>query len=125
MLLFFRSVNKLPAKKVLMLIGIILCIYLIFFLLNFWQLSSFLNGGNSTSLNTTKSSPHSNTTYNNPSNSDYTNSSNNKNSFDINQYIPEENLKEIYEEYYSDAYDSYDEFREALSKYFYYKYYSN
>ncbi len=120
----FKSVNKLSAKNILILMGIILCIYLIFLAINFWQLSYFMKDENSASLNTTKSSPYSNTTHNNQSNSEYTNSNSSKykNDFDINEYIPEDSLREIYAEYYFDVYDSYDEFRETLSEYLYYRY---
>ncbi len=124
-----NSVNKMSSKKKTMLISIILFLYIFFLVVTFFQINSLLKGKSSgTLLNTQVTSPEVDMTIpstkgNNSHNNSQNNSSYEENyseDFDINDYISETKLKQMYEEYYYMYFDSYDDFKTALSDYLYF-----
>lgn len=120
-----NSVNKMSSKKKTILISTILFVYIFFLIVTFFQINSLLKGKSSgTLLNTQVNFPEINTTKPNITNS-YNDEKNNEKDYDdfnINDYVSENELKQLYEEYYYMFFDSYDDFKNTLSEYLYYNY---
>lgn len=127
-----NSVSQMSSKKKTILISTILFLYILFLVLTFFQINSLLKGkSNGTLLNTHVNLPEFNTTIapsnkNNSYDNRYGNTSSNdeiyKKDFNINDYISENKLKQLYKEYYYMFFDSYNDFRNALIEYLYYNY---
>lgn len=118
-----KSINKLSFNKKIILISVIICLYIIFLIYSFIQFNSLFNkSSNDFIVNTTSTQP---STIYNDSEEDYYDDEYDDldESFDINDYISEEALQSLYQKYYTNEYDSYSEFREAISDYIYYNYF--
>lgn len=118
-----KSINKLSFNKKIILISVIICLYIIFLIYSFIQFNSLFNkSSNDFIVNTTSTQP---STIYNDSEEDYYDDEYDDldESFDINDYISEETLQSLYQKYYTNEYDSYSEFREAISDYIYYNYF--
>lgn len=116
-----NSVNKMSSKKKTFLISTILFVYIFFLIVTFFQINSLLKGKSSgTLLNTQVNFPEINTTKPNITNS--YNDEKDYNDFDINDYVSENELKQLYEGYYYMFFDSYNDFINTLSEYLYYNY---
>lgn len=115
---FFNSkINNISeefAKKLgtnLLLVLFILVMYIIIFLNTVFKFAGYQKQSE-----LKKTQPH--FTENNNSSIDES-EDDDASSFDINDYFSDYELRETYYKYYSDKYDSYQEFKEALSEYFY------
>lgn len=118
------SFSKISFKNKILILIIFIAIYFVFLITSFLQFNSLFKGESTGPLlNTHKKDNTSNNTVtitipnekNNPSNIE---------DFDINDYIPENELIKIYHEYYSDKFNSYSDFKESLSNYLYYYYFN-
>lgn len=125
-----NTFSKFSLKKKLIIFFAIFIIYIMFFIYAIFQLNFFYNHDDvkiNTPITTvvpSSSENQENSTYNESNNDSKSNSKNNPiNDFDINDYLTEEELHEIYNEY-KDNFDSYESFKETISYYLYYYYYS-
>ena len=107
-------------KKIGVLLFIVF-IYLILFITSFLQFNSVYNGKNSGALLDEHTNSNSDVIFTTHSNTN-SNTTNSKEDFDINDYFSERELREIYNEYYSNTISSYSEFRKLLSDYIYYNF---
>ena len=110
-----NSVNKLTFKNKIIILLIVILIYCCFLISTFLKFTSLFNGETTgTVLNTYKTQPESNITSTNTIS---------RSEFNINDYISESDLRELYNEYYKSDFDSYTEFRNTISDYLYFNYY--
>lgn len=116
-----NSINKLSKNSKILILILVILIYCCFLVSTFLKFNSLFKGESTGTILNTHKATHSE----NISNStNITNSidSSTREDFDINQYINDDELKKIYIEGYTDSYDSYYEFKEAISDYIYYNY---
>lgn len=118
------SFGKISFKNKILILIVFIIIYFIFLITSFLQFNSLFKGesagpllnthknDNSSNNNVTITVPHS---QKEPSS---------QADFDINDYISESDLIKIYYEYYTETFDSYSDFKESLSTYLYYYYFS-
>lgn len=116
-----NSVGKMNTTKKIGVLLFIIFIYLILFITSFLQFNSVYNGKNSGALLDEHTNSNSDVIFTTHSNTN-SNTTNSKEDFDINDYFSERELREIYNEYYSNTISSYSEFRKLLSDYIYYNF---
>ncbi len=118
-----KSITKMSSNKRIFLIVLILGIYFIFLISSFLKFSSIFKGEtNGTILNTTKTAPVQNSTSENIVTT-IPDKNQNKEEFNINDYVSEDELEKLYNYYFKDTYSSYSEFKEVFSDYVYNNYY--
>lgn len=102
----------------LIIIFILLIFYMMILIVSFRSLTSIFNGETEGALLNEKPKDFNEVIVTVPNeNTTNENTTNTNTEFNINNYISEKELHEIYEERYTDIFDSYSEFREALSEY--------
>jgi curved DNA-binding protein CbpA len=114
-----NSFGKLSLSGKGFILACILIIYISLIIGTSIQLKSVMKGDSKGTVITQSSTKNSNITTSVPENKipkDYTND-NESDEFDINDYYSDEQLMKIYEAYYTDYYDSFYEFKVALSEY--------
>ena len=129
----FESIFKTTKQQIFAVI----IIFLIYFVTLFSNINNYKSSYQNTYTNNVTINQKSSTNNKNNTNTDNNNNSNKKNSnttddfytnyedFDINDYYTDSELQSIYESYYYETFGSFDEFKDALSKYVYYYLYKN
>lgn len=119
-----NSVNKMSSNKKTILILTILFLYILFLVITFFKINSLLNGNSSgTLLNTHVETLEPNITVPSTENDLYDEDDETLyEDFDLNDYISEDELKQIYDTYYHKYFDSFEEFKDTLTDYLYFNY---
>lgn len=119
-----NSITKMQFKTKIIIILIIIILYCCFFISTFLKFTSLFNGEETgTILDTHKTSPQTNIVLTNTINSNNPTTFLTRDDFNINDYFSEDELMDVYNEYYQSEFESYDDFKETLSDYLYYNYY--
>lgn len=146
---------QLPKSAKLFIVGIILIIYVIFFISNIVELSNIMDASSNSDTSSKDSSSSSSSStykdndynydfnfdinsylYGTPSqtydeyyNQKYSNTVEEEKSpaeeFDINTVYTDAELREVYDDYFSSLYPSFEEFKKAMGIYYYQTYYEN
>lgn len=104
--IFDSFANKLGAN--LLVVLVVLIFYLVIFIATVFQYTSYKKAQSTRDLNKN---------FNNTINENRVNTQNDDGSFDINDYISDSELRQVYYKYYTDVYDSFDEFKEDFSNF--------
>ena len=135
-----ESVTNISNASKLFIIGIILIFYIIFLITNIMELSSIFNSSKkeTSSSTSTQTEEESETdfdyttvpkTYEDYYNSEYNNETEDETvteeEFDINTIYSDSELKEVYTGYFTEIYTTFEEFKQAMSDYYYQTYYQN
>lgn len=136
-----ETVVKISNASKLFIIALIFIFYIIFFISSLLKLSDIFGSSNSsnpsTSSTQTPSSSVDDDSYTYTSPKTYEDYNNNKYSnetdeeivteenFDINNIYSDSELQEVYNEYFTQIYPTFEEFKQAMSDYYYQTYYQN
>lgn len=135
-----ETVTKVSNASKLFIIAIIFIFYVIFFITNMLELSDLFSSNNNKSSTTSTKTPASSTeddsyTYTSPKTyEDYYNDKYNnetdeetvtEETFDINTVYSDSELREVYNGYFTQIYPTFEEFKQAISDYYYQTYYQD